>query len=267
MSTVLTFEEKVKSVIQEPSVYKRLYPLNGKETVVECLQDNHLKKGYIEKIDLKERFPNPIYLSFPYPPSGNDVFQKLNNVYGLGLVKGIDYYDNERYDFQKEFITFSISDDSYGFCGSVDIYVQDSGAVIPSNLPENDLTHFDFEHYFNEMKLRTILSSTVFNQIEKMFIVEGLSLEFQKKILEYVKPLIPDYQYERLKQTLPYGYVVDLLNDGISDICFIRTQDNFVYPLRFHSTLGDLPVVVEWRDEEIVNDEEIEIDDMDDFVI
>lgn len=265
-----TFEKEVQSKLPPYLIYKRMYPVNDKETVIEVSDYEGNKSFIMRKVDLGTLFPNSIVLTVEENVTFNHLYATVSSMYGLGLVIGIDYYNNDLIKLngsESVLESLPILSDSYGYRGSINVILINKNNSIPRSLPIKDLSTMKTEYYLTDIKVKSSLVSRVFKSSPNSLLFSGdrISSHFHLMIMEYLKNEFDTFTIMEWESAIGSSVVTDLINDGLSDIVVLSSLTKKSILVRFVSKIGDLPILGEIPSD--TNEDEIIIDFPDDEII
>lgn len=252
-----TFKEQVIEVLPQGHEFSNIYSKTPEFSIVKTRYRGRVYELTMGKLDLSSLFQRLTVIPVGLDETYNDVYNRISERYGLGLVHGVDYYNGELVHplDSLRFVSLPLLPDGYGYHGTIDCFLAHSSSTLATDLPIRDLSGVDQEYITRDLWTRTALVSQVYSSSEPMFIEDRLSSSFAK--------LLHDKLNGRSSlelEALVKAKVVDLLNDELSDIMVIRVPNGSEYLVRFQSSKGDLPVIlISTEDKNILDENSKEI--------
>lgn len=240
-----SFKDDVASRLPAGHTLIRMYSTGETETSVETLQGTVKQTFIMTKVDITPWFSRIPTISLKADATHNELYALLSDVYSLGLRESIDYYNTSPVEptLVAKYIELPILKDSHGYTGMIQCRViQDDFGAITGHV-ERDLTQVDMLEPFTRLRIRNYLAGNLFTYALPIFIDDRLSMGF----IDYVSSISYDelggIGPTLLRNELIQCVVVDVFNDGISDIMILKTESSELVFLRYVSVPGDLPVI------------------------
>lgn len=252
-----TFKEQVIEALPQGHEFSDIYSKTPEFSIVKTRYRGRVYELTMGKLDLSSLFQRLTVVPVGLDETYNDVYNRISERYGLGLVHGVDYYNGALVHplDSLRFVSLPLLPDGYGYCGTIDCFLVHSSSTLATCLSIRDLTEVDQKYITRDLWTRTVLVSHVYTSNEHMFTEDRLSISFAQLL------------YNKLKDRSSLGLevllkakVVDLLNDDLSDIMVILTPNGSEYLVRFQSTNGDLPeILISTPDKNILDENSKEI--------
>lgn len=245
----------------------RIYSTGETESNIETIAGSVKHTFNMAKVDISPWFFKVPTISLKANATYNDLYAALSDVYSMGLAEGVDYYNSSpvKPTEVRQYVELPFLKDSYGYRGEMRCYyVKDDFGGITGQV-ERNLTTVDMTEGFARLKIRNYLAGNLFTYSRPIFVEDRLSIGF----IDYVSSISYDELGPvgpgLLRNELIRSTVVDVFNDGISDIAILNTDSNELTFLRYLSRPGDLPVIKnnESSDLEIDNSKGLPIGDRD----
>lgn len=241
-----SFKDDLLKQLPEGYKFIRIYSTNEKETIVEASINAANKVFTLSKMDISSLFNKVPTIAVGTDWTYNDLYKKISDIYALGLVQGVDYYNNEAV---KPSVTLRYEElpllaDSYGYYGKIPCHVVIGTLMGISNEVQRDLRG-GMAPYLQALKLQSFLMSKRFGCISgSNFIGDRFSGSFIEAISEQAKQEINETVSNHLGDILR-GSVIDFFfSDGISDICSLKNSSGEVFLIRIKTTPDDIPSII-----------------------
>lgn len=240
----MTLKDQLITDLPEGHEFVRVYAIDQYRTIVETLVNGTGQEGLLSKISIDEFFSAVPFMVVETQVTYNEVYDFLSRKFNLGLVQGVDYFNNETIIVgdERTYVSLPILADSYGYYGNLGCYLVQSGNTLATQMVSRDLTAYPQTLLNQDVKLRTTLCSTIFRLNGKLFLENRLTSGFVKLIWDTVTVNFPDGQDYLTQRDLVQGVVTNMFNDGLSDIIALKLYNGEVVLIRFASIPGDLPL-------------------------
>lgn len=197
----------------------------------------------MNKFDITKYFEKIPTITMGRTDTFNDLYERINELYSLGIQQGLDYYNSDALKPSSEprYVILPINGNSYCYRGFIRCYVvldELSGHYEASN---RDLHKLSFAESFNDIKLRLHFMGNLFT-CEDMFNEDRLTEQFIDVVVKDLDHIHQPGATFMTRRMLEVVTVVDVFNDGISNILLIKLYDELSF-IRFHSPTGQLPVI------------------------
>lgn len=243
------FKEDLISKLPEGCIFKRIYSVDQTESKIETIYQNKTKIFRLMKKDISDLINENVVISISKGSSYNDLYKLVSDTFSLGLEEKVDYYNPNKVILNngiERFVQLPISPDSYGYFGSISIYVIDTNSTFPIKLGIKDLRRQNLGYTLSLLKIRSLLATKIFSLDTVMFIDGEMSSELKASIAEVIMEEIDEFfYYYNFEEDFANGNIIDLFNDGFSDIMVYLTETGELLYIRFKSNKGDLPVIKE----------------------
>lgn len=241
-----SFKDEVINRIPKGHRFVDMTSVSETETVVETVKDAIRHTLSMDKVNLSDYFFKLPTISLSSSGTYNDLYAKISDYYGLGLINGVDYYDSKAVKPTQEarYVELPINHNSHAYYGLIRCYVTtDVFGGISSDVVR-DLSLTSHDHLLMSIKIRHYLMGSVFSLTSDMFIGDKLSAEFINHIVSDMYGNIDIEYVNEYQDKLTQAVVVDCFNDGLSDLVLIKIP-NDLNPIfiRFSSQLDDLPII------------------------
>lgn len=240
-----SFKDEVLKQIPEGHIFKRIYAATSTETIVETSLHSAVKLFTLPKMDISSLFKKAPTLAVGTDWTYNDLYKKISDIYALGLVEGIDYFNNDavKPSITQRKVVLPIKMESYGYYGEIPCNVVIGTLVGISNEVKRDLRG-GLEPYLKAMKLQSFLMSKRFNcGCGVNFIGAHFSESFIEGICKQAEGSISEEIRTYLSTLLSSSVIDTFFSDGLSDICSLKSSDGEVFLVRVKTTPDDIPLI------------------------
>lgn len=243
----MTFKESVIASLPEGVKLNRIYSLGLYRTAVETRQDNVQTEWVMEKINIADFFSVIPFMVVDTQVTYAEVYEYISNKFNLGLVSGIDYFNNETIVVgdERQYVQLPIMEDSYGYFGITGCYLVKPGTTMMTPMGERDLTQCSQSEFNVEVRVKTTLAGAILSDPDNglLFIENRFTGKMIKLIKDVLNRQFPDGQSVITDSDLRQGVITNVINDGLTDIAVFRLLNGNVIFIRFSSIEGDLPVL------------------------
>lgn len=239
------FKDELLNQIPEDHVVGRVYATSETETIVETSHYHATKVFTLPKMDISSLFKKVPTISVGTDWTYNDLYAKISDIYSLGLVQGIDYSNNDavKPSPQLRYVDLPISYTSYGYYGNIGCNVVIGGLVGICNESQRDLRG-SMTVYLKAVKLQSFLMSKRFGcDCGSNFIGDHFSGSFIETIRVQAEQAINEDSSKILVDILSSSVIDTFFNDGLSDVCSLRSNTGDVYLVRIKTTSDDTPLL------------------------
>jgi hypothetical protein len=232
------FKEDLASRLPKGYSIYQIYALDENTSRIEGIKDNTKTFFHLDKIDLSDYLTKIPTVSLPGPCTMNDVYAKLSDVFGLGLLVNVDYYDSTPVNPSSahQYVELPISNNSYGYKGVMRCYVVLSALSGINYDVERDVSSIDLTKGLNKLKLRNFLMGCVIKINQVKFIEGSLSLEFVQSITAAFKGQVDEETLTYYRSLLSGARLMELYSDGLSDIAIISISQE-LFQIRYSRLL------------------------------
>lgn len=251
-----SFKEDVIARLPEGHTLVRMYSSGEDQTSIETNLNGVKNVFVMQKVDLSTYFLKMPTISLERDKTYNDLYEKISDLYGLGLQRNVDFYNDTPLPVttSASYVELPLSSNSFGYKGLIRCFVVLCQFTGIGNSILKDISQEDMKLALYRLQFRNYLSGNLFQVESPMFVENHLSEGLINQIASQLDWQIVEGASDLFRQDLIGSKVVDCFNDGISDIAILSTPDRELYHLRFKSLPDDLPV--------IKNDEsDVKIDD------
>ncbi len=239
-----SFKDDVLKQLPEGQVFSRIYSISDTETIVEAKENSAVKTYTLPKVDISSLFTKLPTIAVGTSWTYNDLYAKISDIYSLGLVQGIDYYNNQavKPSVVARIEQLPISKDSYGYYGNIPCNVVIGTLAGISNETKRDLRG-GLGPYLKALKLQSFLMSKRFgcdcgaNFIGDRFsglFIEGISQQAKEELSEEMGILLADI--------LSGSFIDFFFSDGVSDICSLKGSNGEIFLIRIRTLSNDIPI-------------------------
>lgn len=243
----MTFRESVIASLPEGVELNRIYALGPYRTAVETRQDNVQTEWVMEKINIADFFSVIPFMVVDTQVTYAEVYEYISNKFNLGLVSGIDYFNNETIVVgdERQYVQLPIMEDSYGYFGITGCYLVKPGATMMTPMGQRDLTQCSQSEFNVEVRVKTTLAGAILSDPDNglLFIEDRFSGKMIKLIKDVLNQQFPDGQSVITDSDLRQGVITNVINDDLTDIAVFRLLNGNVIFIRFSSLAGDLPIL------------------------
>lgn len=235
-----SFKDDIASRLPDGYTLSRMYSHSKDASTIEAYKDGTRTAFSLEKVDV-----TPLFIKLPtiYVTSSetyNDVFAKISDLFGLGLLKDIDYYNSKAVNPSSvpQYLELELSDDSYGYKGKIRCYaILDAFNGIVAG-QDRDLTQADLADELDKLKFRNYLMGNLFTIPTPIVVAGTLSLTFINEVLKNVDTEVREGCEAILRKFLSGSTVLDSYSDGLSDIVLILSSNHELFQIRYQGTLS-----------------------------
>lgn len=243
----MTFRESVIASLPEGVELNRIYALGPYRTAVETRQDNVQSEGIMEKINIGDLFSTIPFMVVDNQVTYAEVYEYISNKFNLGLVSGIDYFNGDTIiiEEQRQYVQLPIMEDSYGYFGTMGCYLVKRGTTMSTEMEQRDLSQCSQSIFNLDVRVKTTLAGTILTDPDNglLFVENRLSGKMIKLIKDVLSNQFPDGQGVVTDSDLRQGVVINLINDGLTDIVVFQLLNGTPIFIRFSSIEGDLPIL------------------------
>lgn len=243
----MTFRESVIASLPEGVELNRIYALGPYRTAVETRQDNVQSEGIMEKINIGDLFSTIPFMVVDNQVTYAEVYEYISNKFNLGLVSGIDYFNGDTIiiEEQRQYVQLPIMEDSYGYFGAMGCYLVKRGTTMSTEMEQRDLSQCSQSIFNLDVRVKTTLAGTILTDPDNglLFVENRLSGKMIKLIKDVLSNQFPDGQGVVTDSDLRQGVVINLINDGLTDIAVFQLLNGTPIFIRFSSIEGDLPIL------------------------
>lgn len=237
----MTFKEQVLKALPEGHEFTAIFSKSSEATMVKTRYEGRVYELTMPKVNINTLFSKTIVIPVGLDETFDDVYRRISERFGLGLVKGVDYYNANKVNPLNvlQYYSLPILRDSYGYFGAINCFLTHASTSLSTILEYRDLTGVDQAYITKDMWTRTMLVSEIYSCDTPMFLEDGLSPGFARYLSDKLgsrSSIKPD--------RLARGKVIDLINDDLSDILVLRLINGMEYLIRFQSESGDLPAIL-----------------------
>ena len=240
-----SFKDEVATRLPTGMKMVRMYSTGEKETSIEVIRDTVKHTLSMPKVNIADYFrKTPIVRTFP-GETYNDLYARISKIYALGLEQAVDYYNVavvESNDADMVYVTLPINKDSYGYYGSISVYLTRDPLGLSEEVLERDLAGVSQQYSLSFLKFKSHLVSQVYTSDRPIFVDNRLSIGFVTNIMSSANGSL-NGKSEYYRDELIVGVVIDMFSDGLSDLVLIKLRNGQLVLLRFKSEVGDLPVI------------------------
>lgn len=243
----MTFKEQVIAKLSPKDSFIRIFSVDEDKSVVETSRNGLLVRNTLNKVDISSLFSSIPYVEVTPSSTYDDVYKTISDRYGLGWVRGVDYYNSDQIQFPEthpRWERIPLKKDSYGYYGILSVMLVAKGKSLTGEILERDLTELDQNVIYDKIKLRTFFTSKVFDLEDpkkNVFADNKLSINFVDLLIDEMQNEFDEVLIDITRTGLIRGCVVGLINDGLSDVMLFQVPSGVEIFIRFYSERGDLP--------------------------
>lgn len=240
-----SFKDEVISRIPDTHKFIRMFSVNDTETSIETLSNGAKFTSLMRKVDITTLFSKLPTIHVGTDMTYNDLYEEISTLYGLGLVKNIDYYNSDavKPSSAPRYVELPISSDSYGYYGVIRCYVVLGALTGIKRNVIRDLRGKDISKYLLRVKVKAVLMSKCFVGSRNNFIENRFTISFINEFLPEIETLLGKDVSLYFANILPRSTITDFFSDGISDIVVVRCPDGEVFLVRIKTLVDDIPVI------------------------
>lgn len=251
-----SFKDEVIARLPPEHTFVRMYSTGENQTSIETSRNGVKNVFVMQKVDLSTYFLKMPTISLERNKTYNDLYEKISDVYGLGLQRNVDFYNDAPLPVTGSpmYVDLPMSTNSYGYKGKIHCFVVECQLSGMTESVIKDISQEDMKLALYRLQFRNYLVSNLFTVESPVFVENHLSTGMVNHIASQLNWEIVDGASELFRQELSNSKIVDCFNDGISDIVVLDTPDRELYHLRFTSLSNDLPLIKN-------GDSDVKIDD------
>lgn len=234
-----SFKEDVIARLPAGHELLRMFSINDNQTTIETIK-NGIKRSFImDKVDISPYFMKLPTITFSEVGTLNDLYKVLSDMYGLGLAETVDYFNAVEITptTTPQYYSLPISSNSCGFKGEMRCLVVSCPFSGMNGSVQRDLTHVDVSDVVRKLRVRNHLTGHLFTSVKPPFINTRLSNEFIANIVTLLDE--EDNVKNTLTTDLTKAKIVDIFNDGISDIILVLSNGE-LFHIRFQTKFTNL---------------------------
>lgn len=228
------FKDDLALRLPEGYTIYQIYSLNTDVTRIEGIKGSLKTFFELKKVDLSNYFTKLPSITVPATATMNDLYALVSDIYSLGLVSGVDYYDTVTLNPSSvaQYVELPISTNSYGYKGMIRCYiVLDALTGIGIDV-KRDIAEVDISGALNKLKFRNFLMGSVASIAEPKFVKNTLSLEFITAIINQFSTEVDVTTLTEFKSLLTSARVVEKYSDGLSDVVVIISNQE-IFQIRY----------------------------------
>lgn len=232
------FKDDIASRLPEGYTIYQIYSLSADVTRIEGIKGPLKTFFELKKVDLDDYFLKIPTVTVPATVTMNDLYALLSEIYGLGLVSGVDYYDSSALNPSSapQYVELPISANGYGYKGSMRCYIVLETLTGYNVSAQRDITEVDIKSQLNKLKFRNFLMGSVISIKQSQFVDNTLSLEFIVAIIDLFSTEVDETTLAEFKSLLTTARVVEKYSDGLSDVAVIISNQE-LFQIRFITSL------------------------------
>lgn len=228
------FKDDIASRLPEGYAIYQIYSLNADVTRIEGIKGSLKTFFELKKVDIGEYFSKIPTITVPQSVTMNDLYDLVSEIYGLGLVRGVDYYDTSILNPSSvaQYIELPISANSYGYKGVIRCYIVLEALTGIGLGIKRDIINVDITAGLNKLKFRNFLMGSIASIAEPKFVKNTLSLEFITAIINRFSTEVDASTLAQCKSLLTGARVVEKYSDGLSDVVVIISNQE-LFQIRY----------------------------------
>jgi len=252
-----SFKDDIVARLPAGHQFVRMYSSDPDTTSIETNVDGVKNVFMMEKVDLSTYFTKLPTIALGADKTYNDLYDKISDIYGLGLQRNVDYYNSTPLEVTSapRYVELPISVNSYGYKGTVRCLVALCEFTGMCEDMIKDISREDIQLTLYHLKFRNYLAGNLFQTDPPLFIENHLSTALIDAITENLDKEVAVGAGINFKEELTNCIVVDVFSDGISDIAVLLTSSRELYHLRFKSEPDDLPVIKNYGSRDVKTDD------------
>lgn len=230
-----SFKEDVISKLPSNCTFLRMYSLGPDTSSIDVTKNNIKTTLTMTKVDLTDYFLKVPTIRMDSGTKMNDLYNKISDMFGLGLLANVDYYDTTPLNLSSNalYVELPISNNSYGYKGTIRCYVVLDAFNGGCPCTDRNLCLSKTQDTLLRLKLRNYFMGNM-AKIETLYYVENsLSLEFIYSLLSNVNEELGADVSSWVKDLLIGSTLKETYTDGLSDIAIIITKDNELFQIRY----------------------------------
>lgn len=242
-----SFKSDVISKLPANYTFVDMFSINGSETNITVKINGITTNLIMPKVDIGKWFINPVVLTVDRYTTYDQLYNRVSELFGLGLIKGIDYFNQELVGVPEHALTVSlpILENSHGYFGSINCLVLDSKKTFNTDLQVRNVKEFNQAFVMMQLRMKTFLSSNIFRIRTPTFQGYRLTIEFVNLLVKDFDEMFGQGYKEMYRDEFLYGTVTKVFNDGLTDICVLTSMSGESFFIRFGELYGNLPDVTD----------------------
>lgn len=232
------FKDDIASRLPEGYSIYQIYSLSGDVTRVEGIKGTIKTFFELKKVDLTNYFFKIPTITVPSSVTMNDLYNLMSEIYGLGLISGVDYYDSSTLNPSSaaQYVELTISNNSYGYKGIMRCYIVLETLTGINVDVQRDISDIDIVSALNKLKFRNFLMGSTISIAQPQFVGNTLSLEFITAAINLFSTEVDESTLAECKSLLVGARVVEKYSDGLSDVAVIISNQE-LFQIRFITSL------------------------------
>lgn len=238
-----SFKDDIASRLPEGYTVYQIYSLSPDTTRIEGIKGALKTFFELKKVDLTNYFGKLPTVTVPATTTMNDLYGILSDIFDLGLLINIDYYDSTplKASSVAQYVELPISNNSYGYKGMLRCYIVTEALTGINMDVERDVTSVDITRALNKIKFRNFIMGCTISSAQTKFVDNTLALEFVNEIISQFSNEVDIDSLSEFKTLLSTARVVEKYSDDLSDIVVIISnqelfQIRYLEPLKNNGT-------------------------------
>lgn len=229
-----SFKDDIASRLPEGYTVYQIYSFSDDITRIEGIKGVLKTFFELKKVDLTNYFSKIPTVTISATATLNDLYRMLSDIFDLGLLINIDYYDSTplKPSSVAQYVELPISNNSYGYKGMMRCYVVTEALTGINMDVERDVTSVDVTRALNRVKFRNFIMGCMISSTQTKFVDNALALEFVNEIIDQFSNEVDADSLSEFKTLLSTARVVEKYSDDISDIVVIISNQE-LFQIRY----------------------------------
>lgn len=225
-----SFQDEVIKSLPVGHRFIRMVSGSPTTTIVHTVKEAVKYQLEMAKVDIGSYFNKIPTIPLPENSTYNDLYDVLSKRYGLGLQKNVDYYNSAILSFTGDttYVELPVSDSCCAFHGNLRCYIVKHNLSNGTQSPIRDLTDVDGSSYLNKLKAKSYFLGKLICLANTPSIGDILSSDVIELLVSDMDKETYPGASDGYRYILSDAKVIDLFNDGISDIILIETYQGLI---------------------------------------
>lgn len=238
-----SFRDEVIKRLPAGHQFVTMTSANEFETDILTVKDAIRRTIKMSKVDITRYFESIPTITISKTSNFNDVYSKISDLFGLGLVQGVDYYNSSLVKPSQEalYVELPINSNSSCYRGFIRCYVSLDALSGANKGVVRDLRAVSNVIELDSLKVSLYLAGQLFAFCNP-FAEDKLTEQFIHIVVKDMDYAIRSGYTYKFRELLKEATVKDVFNDGLSDIILINLKGED-YFIRYHCPNGSIPLI------------------------
>lgn len=220
-----SFQNEVIKSLPTGHRFIRMVSGANNTTIVHTVKNAVKHELVMPKMDISRYFYKIPTISIPENSSYNDLYELISERYGLGLQKNIDFYNSSTVPVTESpvYMELPVNESCCAYYGNIRCYVLKHNLYNGNLKPVRDLTSTDGSTYLNKLKIKSYFIGKLICLADHLTIGKTLTPDIVELLVSDMDSQTYPGASDSYRYILSDAKVIDLFNDGISDILLIET--------------------------------------------